>query len=459
MEKRELLLFIKKVQNRIFLCELARIFLWYLGAGFGIGILINGVSLFMPVYGAQKIALGMILVSVILGAFYGILRFPGKKKAARLLDKKGLAERVSTALEGLDEDSAVSRLQRKDTLERLKDFPIKEKFPFLMKKDIRGYFVLLGLAVVFTATAFWPSKAREEAVRQHALREEIKEELEKAEELKKLLDTEEGLKKFLKDSEKTELKSQIDQSVKELLEAGSSRELSKAKSRLEKKVSKALEGAETEGMSAKAASLLKNYMPKLEMAESQDSQDGQEGGQNGQNGGQDSKADSTGSENGQNSQGNGENQNNSGKSEGNQKGSENGGGSNQEGSGNGNKSGQNGAGKGSGNGKSGSGKGAGYNYGSSQGVEKKDSANRGEPEKVTIPGRSVGKDENVSGKGDKGSSQYIKGTQSDGFYGEEVSYGSVLGDYSQAAYEKLKEGNIPAGMENVVKNYFDGLNE
>ncbi|MFW5675670.1 MAG: hypothetical protein ACOCNL_05230, partial [Acetivibrio ethanolgignens] len=121
--------------------------------------------------------------------------------------------------------------------------------------------------------------------------------------------------------------------------------------------------------------------------------------------------------------------------------------------------GKNGTGTGNGAGGKGSGTGTGYNYGSSQGIEKADKSNHGTPEQITIPGRQVGSDENLTGAGEDGTAFSQKGARSEGFRGEVVDYGTVLGEYSQAAYGQLGDGSIPAGMESVVKNYFDGLNE
>lgn len=476
MERKELLLHIKKAQKRIFLCKLCQILLGSLGIGFGLGILVNGISLFVPIYAAQKMALGAVLLFLALGGCYGLFRFPNKEQAAQKMDQTGLSERVSTALEQIEEDSAISQLQRQDTLEHLQRFSLKESFP--IKIDARKCLVVFGLCSLFAATALLPSKARQEAVRQHELKEEIKAEAKKAEELKKLLDTDKALQKALEPAKRAELQSQLAKAAKELAKAKSKQELLKAKTRLEKKVSKALEGMNAQELSQEAANLLKNYLPELEgqlkLAENGSSEEGMEGSaqesngnnsnnsnnsNNNSNNGNSQSGSGSQSDGQNNGQNNGENNSQNGNGQGNS-GNNGSNGNQQNGSGNGqsgNGSGENGSGNG--NGGQGRGLGGGYNYGSKQGVEKTDVSNRGEPEKVTIPGRQVGNDENVTGTGSKGASQHMKGTQSDGYKGEEVDYGSVLGEYSQAAYDRLNGGGIPAGMENIVKNYFDGLNE
>ena len=207
--------------------------------------------------------------------------------------------------------------------------------------------------------------------------------------------------------------------------------------------------------------MLESYLPgfakeQLELAENVAAGEGGNGdgtaaaGQEGQSGQNSSKNQSgsngvsgnktgTGGENGEAGTGAGEN------------------GTGNDGTGTGN--GKNGTGTGDGTGGKGNGTGTGYNYGSSQGIEKADKSNHGTPEQITIPGRQVGSDENLTGAGEDGTAFSQKGTQSEGFRGEVVDYGTVLGEYSQAAYGQLGDGSIPAGMESVVKNYFDGLNE
>lgn len=427
MERKELLIYIKKVQKRVFLKEAAEILLWYLFGGFGIGILINVISLLVPLYAAWRFSAGAVLLLFFLGICYGALKFPRKKKAARFLDEKGLKERVTTALEQLEDDSEMARLQWQDTMERLKDFSVKESFP--LKINIRKLLVLLGVLGTFAATALLPSKAKEEAVARHELSEQVKVQVQRAEEFKKLLDTEKELKELLQAGRKEALKGQLDQSIRELSSAKSEGELRKAQLRLEKKVEKALENGSFKSLSPKAVSLLESYLPgftkeQLELAVNVDA------GKDGSSGQSDSgEAGKTGT----------------------------GGESGEAGTGAGN--GKNGTGTGNGAGGKGSGTGTGYNYGSSQGIEKADKSNHGTPEQITIPGRQVGSDENLIGAGEDGTAFSQKGARSEGFRGEVVDYGTVLGEYSQAAYGQLGDGSIPAGMESVVKNYFDGLNE
>lgn len=429
MGKKDLLFYIKKVQKRVFLREAVGVFSRYLLVSLCVGVAVNLLALVIPFYAAWRISVGAVFVLLFLGICHGLFRFPGKKRTARLLDEKGLSERVTTALEGLEEDSEIARLQRQDTLRRLEAFSIKAGFP--LKLDFKRILAFVCLLGVFAVTALLPSPAKEEALRRQELSRQIKVQTRRAEELKRV--AEELLSSDTKEA-KEALKREIGLSIQELSLAKTEQELQKAEDRLEKKLEKALGNRGfLEKLSPKASSLLESYLPgkvkeqrelaKQEAAKEKQTAGSGEGKEQGQG-----KEQSEGKEQGQ-----GE-----GQSEGKEQGQ-----------------GQGSSPEGKKKGKDGTG----YDYGSKQGIEKEEKENLSIPEQITIPGRKLGKDENLTGGGEEGSSTYQKGSQSEGLRGEKVDYESVLGEYSRAAYGALSEGKIPAGMETVVKNYFDGLNE
>ena len=57
---------------------------------------------------------------------YGIIKGPNKKKVALILDSKGLDERLSTALEFIEEEDAISLAQREDTVNHIRKFNLKK---------------------------------------------------------------------------------------------------------------------------------------------------------------------------------------------------------------------------------------------------------------------------------------------------------------------------------------------
>ena len=127
------------------------------------------------------------------------------------------------------------------------------------------------------------------------------------------------------------------------------------------------------------------------------------------------------------------------------------------GNGNGNNSGNgNGNGNGSGNGSgSGSGSGTGWNYGGKKGTEKETTYNG---ELVSVP-NGVGEDDNLTGSAGDGTSYSSQGGPSLTWSGNSVAYEQVIGSYSDQAMSKIQGSNYPAGMQDIVKNYFEQLNQ
>lgn len=123
------------------------------------------------------------------------------------------------------------------------------------------------------------------------------------------------------------------------------------------------------------------------------------------------------------------------------------------GSGNGNGSGSgNGSGNGSG---SGSGSGGGWNYGGKNGYEKDISYNG---ELVSVP-NGVGDDENLTGKNNEGTSYSIQGGDALTWSGNAVDYEQVVGEYSKQALSEIEQSDYPAGVQDIVKSYFEELNQ
>lgn len=124
------------------------------------------------------------------------------------------------------------------------------------------------------------------------------------------------------------------------------------------------------------------------------------------------------------------------------------------GNGNGNGSGS-GNGSGNGNGSGSGGTGGGWNYGSNVGTEKDTSYNG---ELVAIPNQ-VGDDGNLTGQQSQGASYVTQGGESLTWSGNVVEYGQVIGDYSKQAMSQIGQSNYPAGVQDIVKSYFNELNK
>lgn len=124
-----------------------------------------------------------------------------------------------------------------------------------------------------------------------------------------------------------------------------------------------------------------------------------------------------------------------------------------------NASGVGGNGNGNGNGQGqDSGIGGGKNYGSKEGIEKEN--NRLEnKEQITIPGRGTGNDANLTGQIVEGESYQTISGEGLTWSGEKVDYNEVVGEYTKEAYSRIENHEVPRGMEEVVKSYFEGINE
>lgn len=128
------------------------------------------------------------------------------------------------------------------------------------------------------------------------------------------------------------------------------------------------------------------------------------------------------------------------------------------GSGNSSGSGESGSGSGSGgsgSGGSGSGNGTGWNYGSKNGKEKDISYNG---ELVSVP-NGVGDDENLTGRNNEGTSYVTEGGDSLTWSGNSVEYGQVISEYSKQALSDIQSSDYPAGVQDIVKSYFEELNQ
>ena len=155
------------------------------------------------------------------------------------------------------------------------------------------------------------------------------------------------------------------------------------------------------------------------------------------------------------SQGNGNNPGNEGNSDGqgSSGGSEGGNGSGNEG-GNGSGDGGNGSGDGEGGDGQGSGSGGGTG-GNGRGTGSSSLTH----DYVSIP-NAVGDDPALTGEkeGDQ-NSQYFRQQNGLAWEGEHVDYNSVIGEYTDSAYEGIASGRYPSGMENVIRDYFENLNK
>ena len=75
---------------------------------------------------------------------------------------------------------------------------------------------------------------------------------------------------------------------------------------------------------------------------------------------------------------------------------------------------------------------------------------------MSLP-NATGNDENLSGTNTGGRSEYSRYENGLGWTGQKTDPKSVIGEYTERAYEGIQSGRYPAGMEDVIKEYFSSF--
>lgn len=478
-------------------------------------LIINFIAIFFPVYNAEKIGFWLIAAGFVASIFYILFRWPDKKEAALYADSSGLGEKIITSFELLGESEGFAGLLKEDAVNEINEFDIRKRLP--LAYPWKKYAALCTVVIVMVLCMLIPSDAKKLAVANHELAVKI----EKAEDVIKKAEKKLEKAATEKKEEETikELKKIIASARKEIKEVKGQKEIEKAKERLSQKLKEELKEQNNEkildamqplindidikklaeynkelselskdkGLSDKAKKELENLAEGLsdeekkelldklakaaqdgevtdsEAAEAMSSLDNAEASQAAQSISQNSDSASQGSsdksQNGTPSQSDG---NASSDSEGKKQG-ENSSQSGQDGNKEGSSSGSAGSGNGQngsdGNGGQGNGSsGSGWNYGSENGLEREVGSNKAE--EVFITDKEIGDDENLTGRKQEfsGSTQST-GKKGQGSRGSKASLDSVIGDYSDRAYARVDNDEVPASMKDVVKEYFSSFEE
>lgn len=448
------------------------------------GICCELVSLFVPFYYAHLAAALCFGAGLLSGIGYAVYRRAGMRQAASRLDSFGLKERMLTAYENLNKEDAFASLQREDARAHYERIQSRIRIPLL--PDRRHILALLVSAAAVVWLGFIPSPVREQAKLRHQVQKQAAEEKK---ELEKLLDALESVDmESLTEEQRAQLRELADTmelSREELAGADSWESLSTATGRLDYKYRQAaqsltdlagqMEHPDMAGLAgaevlARAAANQNSPSPVFSGTPSANSDNGGDAGTEEGNGSGDGEGNGQGGGNnsGNGSGQSGENSDHSGSGQSGENGDGNGNGQNGEnGSGNGNASGNGssqgeGGGSGSGNGGgqsgsngSGSGNGSGNGMGGGRGTGSSDAAH----DYVSIP-NAVGDDASLTGNknGDQ-DSDYYRQQNGLAWEGDHVDYSSVIGEYTDSAYEGIANGKYPSGMEAVIRDYFENLSK
>ena len=418
-------------------------------------IVLEAASIWIPFYYVHLFAGIALLVAFLAGLVYSIVKRVGMHEAARRIDTFGLQERVQTAYEQMEDESAFACMQRRDAAEKLRVKCERKEIRIRLlpdKRHLTAAALSLGLAC---GLAFIPSQARETASQRHAIHQEAK---EKQKELSELADALEQMDtSTLTDEQKeklSELQEALNRSMQELARADSREALDAAKNKLGFKLeqtSQSLANLASQ-MSKEQQAAIAQALAKA-AADAAGKSSGSNGTQSASNGGSNGTpgtGDGSSGDGNNGSNGNGSNGNNA-NGDGNGSDGDNNGNGSGNGSGDGsNGDGSNGNGSGNGNG-NGNGSGNGSGRGTGQGG--------GTHDYVSVP-NAVGNDENLTGNktGDENGDSY-RAQNGLVWEGDHVSLDSVIGDYTKDAYEGISSGRYPSGMEDVIKDYFKNLSE
>lgn len=450
---------IRKCRRRMNLAKLLDYGTVFAAAGGVLGMGCELVSLIRPFYHAHLAAVMCFAAGLLAGIGYAVYRRADMKQAAGRLDGFGLKERMLTAYEWMEKPeeeagNAFVMLQRQDAYDCYRQNREKIRIPILPQR--RHMLALLLSAAVVIGLGLIPSPVRERAELLHQVQEQAGEEQEQLEELLEALEgvdmdslTEEQRQAL---QELTEL---LQRSREELAGADSWESLALATERLDYKYEQAGQSLEqlagqledpagagiatAEAMAQAAANQAGLQTASAGTPSAGGGNTGSGSGGDGGSGGDDGLGDGTG-ENG-NSQGGNSSGTGSGSGEGNGSGESSGSG---EGSGSGGDAQGNGGGSGEGGGT-----GAGRGTGSSNTAH----------DYVSVP-NAVADDPSLTGEktGDQ-DSEYYRQQNGLAWEGEHVDYNTVIGEYTDNAYEGLTSGRYPSGMESVIRDYFEKLNQ
>lgn len=411
----------------------------FAAAGGILGIFCELSSLVWQFYYVH-LAAGMCFVAGFLtGGIYAIWKRANMKQAAIQLDSFGLKERMITAYEQLDLENELAQLQRQDALFHYQQ--IRERIKISTMPDKRHVLALFLAVIVVTGIGLFPSPMREQAKLRHQVQEQAGEEKE---ELEKFLDALEGVDMDKLTKEQRQQLKQLSESMKlsqeELAGADSWESLASAAEKLNYKYEQSAQQLQNLAaqMDAPEAAKLATAEALAKAAANQSNELLASLGNPHISAGNGSENSDENGAGGQNGDGNG---------------GESGGGENGQGEGDGDGNGQ-GGGDGQGNG-DGDGNGQGNGNGAGRGTGSSNATH----DYVSVPNELADDPSLTGNKTGDIDSDYFRQQNGLAWEGSHVDYASVIGEYTDNAYEGIANGRYPSGMEPVIRDYFENLNK
>lgn len=227
---KNILRYVRKARDRIHIALMLEYTAKASIGALGLYLALVFLSRFVPiydVYGKGALIAGAVIIS---GFMLSLFKSPKNEAAAKLLDSKGLKERTLTALELMNEDTAIAALQRQDALEHLKTLNIKETIK--IKLPARYVIISALLAISIIISGFIPNPMEEKAVEIFNAKKEIARQQKEVEEIIKRVENNNKLTL----QQKEEAKAALEELKKELSKAQDAREGLKALERTENKI-------------------------------------------------------------------------------------------------------------------------------------------------------------------------------------------------------------------------------
>lgn len=492
--------FIKKGGKRIRLNIFIENLLVSLIVALSISSIASVLGLFIPMYNLFEICFIIFTISMSIYIFIYLYKLrPDNKKVALKLDSKGLNERLITSLELINKDDNISNAQKEDTIEVIREIKISKITPFHIKR--KNLYRLIAILTVLIIILCIPTTAKNQAREIRKMKKFNKEVIEKIKDEKK--DTK-GSEELLED-DKLDIVKELDKSIDEIKKSKSKIDTEKALNKLEKKLDNIEKNLDSVDSKNKVQNILKKLnlnkeqtseklailnkiakeLSKIdkmkELSEAISSQDEDKIKEALDKLGEDLKnlkdedkeeisnnlenisaniadenlkdalsstaasissgnidlsklqnalislnKDSINADNGDNKNGTGAQNNQSG-------------------------NGTNGQGNGNGNG---TGNGSGWDTGNKENGEGK--LNSGE--KVFLPNRGTGTDENLKGNiSEGGNSQSITIENGVNIAGDSIDYEKIIHEYSNSEIVGLKNKSIPKSLQDLIKKYFEEL--
>lgn len=470
---------VKKVKRKIIIKMLIEYVLISITCGIIACILLAIIAHITPITFLYIKSAYILSISVLIGIVYLLFHIPDNTYTAKIIDKQGLKERTITALELMESNNPYAKIEIEDTYSHLKKLNLKRLISF--KPPTKKLMVCVSTFIILILIVAIPNRHRniiEEKEKMHIVKKEEKKEIEKikkeikkdnylTEEEKKELEKEIAKldKEISSINDEKEYKKQAESNkkiieykknkireenfhklankmlknnvLKKLGNALSNKEFDKAKEEVDKLMEEAKKMGEKEYNEMLAS--ISDQLVGLDINQLQDALD---------NLSSEMEMTSISLSTSQYASANSNTDSSSGNSSQSANGESNGDGNGQgQGQGNGEGNGQgNQQGKGNSN-ANGTGKGEGRGKGSANSKTDNESLN------------ASSEDQNINGqRGNKDDSKIQIIKEGISIDGEKVPYTRVIGEYESKAYESMNTSDIPKGMQEVVKEYFSGLN-